>query len=885
VTPDRLSSDPGALQPGTRIGHYAIVEKLGEGGEAIVYRARDLTLDRDVALKTPRAELASAAERAHLMREARTASRLSHPAIVPIHEVFEDLGRPWFAMGLVEGSTLRAILAQRVALPVEDVVRYGEMLADALRAAHAKHVLHRDVTPANVFVTPDGRLLLADFGMAFAPEAPDATTQATVGHRAAGTIGYMSPEQMMGRDIGPQSDVFSAGVVMYQMATGNRPFEGRTLGEVLDSTLNRPIAPIPSGRDIPEDLEHVIRKALARRLDERYTSAEEMFVDLRALRRRLESGGSGPLFEAPRPRSRARTAAAAAAAVAAILALAAAGAWAWLRLQEPPLPQAVPLQVTTGSGWEAGARISPVGTDIAYVAEGDDGNIDVWLVDARGGTPIRLTDDAARDRSPAWFPDGSAIAFVSDRSGTPGVWKVPRLGGQSATPIVANADEPAISPDGTRIAFTRPDAAGTRRIVVAPLADPAAAKMLTTDADGLWTHESPAWSPDGSTICYAAHTDLWVVPASGGKPGRLTKDGEADFEPAYSSDGRWVYFASMRGETTAIWRVPAAGGTPERVTMGSGPESEPSLSSDGARLTYSTFSLNSDIVVRSQKTGAEYRFGSERRELYPSFSPDGSAVVFVSEYVKSPPDLWIQSLAPDGRASGPPRRLTDHPGTVAYPSWSPDGRWIAYHRALEGQRDVWIVPAEGGVPARFTDDPAVDTHPAWSPDGTRIAFVSTRGGGISHIWLAPVAGGAPAGPAHEVTTGPLSHDQPAWSPDSSMLAFIATDAAGSGDVWVTRADAAEPGRRVTQGAAAEVVAWTNVPGQLVVSGTWKTGRRRLALVDVATGRAVPTGPDDPFGSQSDAGDFALSRDGRFLAFARQSAKGDIWVLVASRGRY
>ena len=884
MTVPRPAYDPGALPPGTRVGRYAILEKLGEGGEAIVYRARDLTLDRDVALKTPRVEFASPLESAHLLKEARAASRLSHPSIVPVYEVFEEHGRPWFAMGLVEGATLREVLAQRGELPAEDAARYGEMLADALHAAHTKQVLHRDVTPSNIVITPDGRLFLTDFGLAVVPAEPEAVTIPMAGKHAAGTLGYMSPEQMMGRPSGPQADVFSAGVVLYEMAAGRRPFGGQTLGEVLDATLNSPLPPISGTAGIPADLEHVIRKALARRLDERYSSAGDMLIDLRALRRRLESGSSHPVIEPPRRRWPRKTAVAAGAAVAAVVAVAALAAWAWRLSQPASLPQAVPSQVTTGSGWEAGARISPVGSDIVFVAEGQDGNIDIWLVDTRGGSPIRLTDDPAPDRSPAWFPDGSAIAFVSERGGAPGVWKLPRLGGQTATAVVAGAESPAISPDGTRIAFTRFDAAGSRRIVVAPLSDTGRANVLTTDADGLWNHESPAWSPDGQTICYAAHADLWIVPAAGGPAERLTTDGEADFEPAWSSDGRWVYFTSMRGQTTAIWRVSAGGGTPERVTMGSGPERQPSLSQDGMRLTYSTFNLNSNLVVRAEQTGKEHEFGGERRELYPAFAPDGSAVVYVSDQLKSPPDLWIQPLAPDGSPGGPARRLTDHPGTAAYPSYSPDGRWIAYHRALDDQRDVWIVPAAGGAPLRFTDDPAVDIHPAWSPDGKHIAFVSERGGG-SRIWIAPVAEGRPAGQARRLTAGGLSEDQPSWSPDSSMVAYLVTDVAGIGDVWVADARAAGPGRQVTRGADADVVVWTGTPGRLLVSGRWGSNRLRLMRVDAATGAAVPVEPSNPFGAEADSGDFAMSRDGRLLAIVRQIAKGDIWVLEAARGRY
>jgi Tol biopolymer transport system component/tRNA A-37 threonylcarbamoyl transferase component Bud32 len=884
VSESQPFGEPDTVAPGTRVGRYSIVEKIGEGGEAIVYRARDDALERDVALKTPRRGFGAARDNARLLREARAASRLSHPCIVPIYEVFEHEGRPWFAMGLVEGATLRSVLRQRGALPAEDVARYGEMLADALRAAHAKRVLHRDVTPANIFITPDGRLLLADFGMAHVPPDPDAYTVTISGEQAAGTLGYMSPEQMMGREVGPQSDIFSAGVVLYQMATGDRPFGGSSLGEVLDAVLNRDVPPLSTAARVPADLEYVIRKALARRLDERYAKADDLFVDLRALRRRLESGTTGPVFAPPSRRWTRKRAVAWAGAAAALMALAALGVGAWRLTRSEGLPTSVPFQVTSASGWEAEAKISPAGSDIAYVAEGADGNVDIWLVDARGGNPIRITDDPAPDRHPAWFPDGSAIAFASERGEVSGVWKVPRLGGQSPTPILSAAGSPAISPDGSRVAFTRLDAGGTRRIAVAPLRDTSAVTILTTASDGLWNHDSPAWSPDGRTICYSTQTDLWTVDAAGGKPQRLTKEGEADFEPAWSADGRWVYFTSMRGQTTAIWRVPAGGGAAERVTMGSGPERQPSLSLDGTKLVYSTFNLNSNLVVRDIRTGREVEFGGERRELYPAFAPDASAIVYVSDQVKSPPDLWIQPLSADGSPAGQARRLTDHPGTAAYPSYSPDGRWIAYHRALEGRRGIWIVPAAGGPPAQFTTESAVDIHPVWSPDGRTIAFVSERGGG-SHIWLAPVADGKPAGPARQLTDGPDSHDQPAWSPDSATLAYVAIGAAGTGEVWLVDAKAGGPGRQLTHGAGADVVAWGASPDQLLVSGAWGSSRLQLMRVDAATGRAVPALPPNPFGSQADSGDFAISRDGRLLVIVRQAAKGDVWLLEATRGRY
>ena len=224
--------------------------------------------------------------------------------------------------------------------------------------------------------------------------------------------------------------------------------------------------------------------------------------------------------------------------------------------------------------------------------------------------------------------------------------------------------------------------------------------------------------------------------------------------------------------------------------------------------------------------------------MSPAFAPDGSAIVYSSDEAKSPPDLWVQPLAPDGRPGASPRRLTDQPGSATHPSYSPDGRWVASYRVVEGQRDIWIVPAAGGTPVRFTDDPAADLHPAWSPDGRQIAFVSERGGG-SHVWLAPVTGGKAAGPARVLTTGPATCLDPAWSPDSSTIAYSAADSSGAADVWLIDARGVGAPRRVTRGANAYTVSWGADPGQVLVAGMWGKAALQLMSVDAATGRAVP----------------------------------------------
>jgi Tol biopolymer transport system component len=632
---------------------------------------------------------------------------------------------------------------------------------------------------------------------------------------------------------------------------------------------------------MPPELDRIIRKALARRLDERYASAADLAVDLRALHRRLVSGTYEHV--APNPRRRWRTRGVA---TAAVLGLSALAAWSWSAARPAGIPEATPHQVTSAAGWEAEAKISPDGREIVYAAEAPDGNVDIWIADSEGSSnPRRLTDGPALDRSPAWYPNGRGIVFASEQGGMSSVWRVGRLGTDTPTLIVENAREPAISPDGSRLAFTRPGRDGHQRILVASLDAVAAPAVLTTDADGLWDHEYPAWSPDGKTICYGGHTDLWKVGVASRRTERLTSDGEADYEPTWSPDGKWIYFTSLRGGTTAIWRIRASGGAPERVTLGSGPESQPSLSADGTRLSYSTFSATPNIAIRTLPAGHEYELGGGRSEAGPGLARDGSAVAYSSDSLKSPPDLYVQKLGTSGAPMGQARRLTEFPGSSTHPSFSPDGRWVAFYRVLDSQRDIWIVPVEGGEASRFTDDPAADYHPDWSPDGRQIAFVSERGGG-AHLWSRPVKDGKADGPARRLTDGPSGQMAPSWSPDSSLVAFIATDDRQATEAWIVDVQRPLSTRQVTHGAEARRVGWMgDGTGSLLVSGLWGTGRLELRVVGIRDGRVRPVGAPGLFGHQDSSGEFSATPDGRLLAVERVAATGDVWVVTATRGRY
>lgn len=280
--------------PASKVGHYEITSVLGQGGMGTVFRARDLNLGRQVALKRPLPDLAADADaRRRFMQEARAASSLSHPNVVPIFEVFEHEGTPWLAMELVEGESLRAVLQRRGMLPLMEVLDYAVGLADALQAAHAKNILHRDVNPRNVLIGTDGRARLSDFGLARRYIVPgsesSAVTESAGGTQPGGVVGtpgYMSPEQALGRAVDPRSDLFSLGAVIYEMCTGRPAFSSSTRGEALDAVLHRePDAIARFNYEIPVEIERIVRKCLAKLPEERYQHASDLIVDLRAFRR------------------------------------------------------------------------------------------------------------------------------------------------------------------------------------------------------------------------------------------------------------------------------------------------------------------------------------------------------------------------------------------------------------------------------------------------------------------------------------------------------------------------------------------------------------------------------------------------------------------------
>ncbi len=739
---------------GETISHYRILEKLGEGGMGVVYRAEDTRLGRMVALKFLPADVNQDENARHrFLREARAASALDHPNIYTIHEVDETAdGRAFICMAYYDGESLQSKL-RGTPLPVDEAVAIAAQVADGLSSAHAAGIVHRDIKPENVMITRDGVAKIVDFGLV--KRASDA--RLTTDGAALGTVAYMSPEQVRGEDVDARSDLFSLGAVLYEMLTGRPPFRGDHPASVLYSITNDPVdAPSHTNHRVPAELDRIVVKALAKDLGSRYASASQLSADLRGL-------GLATVAATPARAGRRLLWTLALAAIAVVVALGV--IWTQRRSATDiarvthdtpagaPASRRTTSQLTFGSSLEDWPAWSPDGARLAYSAEADGfKHLFVWSRDS--GNAGQVTRGDFDDIQAAWSPDGNAIAFVRANTAAGKLSPTDVLGyfNESAhvyvldvaagatRKLIDNAFNPSYSPDGSTILV---DAAwaGARRIWTTD-ARGRNPKQLTTDASEAVVHVSPAWSPDGTRVVYCrvqnTRADIEVFDLATQTTVRLTDDWFNDLDPVWSPSGRYVYFSSNRGGGLNLWRVAVDGSTPrapEQVTTGAGDDLQPSISPDGSRLAFVALGLNSDLwrLPLDPKSGkptraADALIATTREDSRAAWSPDGSTIAFNSDRLGDM-NLWLHSLL-----DGSERRLTTGAGGDYQANWSPDGQRIAFFSSRSGNLDIWTVGLADSAMRQLTSDPGLDVNPFFSPDGTMIAFQSDRGG-RSELWV------------------------------------------------------------------------------------------------------------------------------------------------------
>lgn len=771
----------------------------------VVYKAYDSKLERTVALKFLAAHLLYDDEaKARFLREARTAAVLNHPNICPIYETDEADGKPFLAMALLKGETLEALIAKGP-LATEDALEFGRQVADGLQAAHAQGIVHRDIKPDNIFISPDRRATIMDFGLARLTQSSRLSSPG----QTVGTAAYMSPEQALGSDGDAQSDLWAFGVTFHQMLSATLPFPGDHITEVLYSIVNENPAGLPD--EIATEVQGIVGKLLSKEPAERYQNASEL---LQAIDELQAPDPLAPVASGVVP-DRFLVVAAIALAVTAG-ALNVISRWS----NEPtPITTAEAIPLTSLAGREERSAFSPDGDQVAFSWNGPGlDNYDIYVQRLGSITPQRITDHPDWESSPAWSPDGGSIAFLRETGDTESellVTAMPDGPERLVTTLIAAARHGlGWSKDGKFI--VAPDVAGeaSRPVVVLVDAQSGEKRVLVEAPAGSVEARFPAYSPNGESVAFETIRGPWlgdafVVAASGGAPRRL------NLTRGYSEGLAWlagsravVYSRSSPQARRSLWYA-SIGGDVRELEIGES-ASEPAISPDGTRLAFSERVSQYDLV-RVGLTGADKiarpYISSTRFDGNPQYSPDGSRILFSSSR-SGVVEIWVCDV--DGENA---RQLT-FSGGAGSPHWSPDSSRVAFDSTVDGNSEIMVVAASGGEPIRITTDPASDYVPTWSSDGQWVYFASDRTG-VPQLWKASVDGeSAPVAVTKGVGLYGIE------SPDGEYIYYANTRSKESA-IWrmTTSTGNAEP---VVEGVSS---GWAN----------WSIGTDGIYYVDAAIG--------------------------------------------------
>jgi serine/threonine protein kinase/WD40 repeat protein len=814
---------------GNHIGRYEVLARLGSGGMGEVYKVYDPSLDRPVALKILPADVVGDEDRLRrFIQEAKSASSLNHPHIVTIYEVGQvvleglafraaesALGDAadsasrtihYIAMEFIDGDTLRARI-HRDRTDLKRLLEFMAQVADGLSKAHQTGIVHRDLKPDNIMITPDSYAKILDFGLAKLveprrpitgqnTEAATALMEYTQPGVVMGTLGYMSPEQVQGRNIDHRSDIFSFGCILFEAATGRRPFEGDSLIDTLHKIVYSQAPPVVEfNPEAPVELQRIIRKCLAKDPDARYQSIKDVAIDIRDLIREYDSqpplsslsfatAAQPPvLTEAPqairagRMSNRGRQAAFAVVA----LVLLAVGAFAFFKfvsqkhmvnLSREPFKE-VKLTRLTSTGNVTGAAISPDGKYVAQVIS-EGGRQAIAMRQVATNSNVKIVEPVeGQIFAPVFSPDGNYVYYVLAENNKPArtLFRVPALGGDPRRVLLDIDSAITFSPDGKRIAFVRYYISSEESVLIVADADGSNEQRLATRRSPEFFNPEahicgPAWSRDGKVIACSA---------SGAGPSgkmniiaiRLEDGSQQEITPA-----RWQSVAGLSwlASGTGLLVVAQEQGSPSQVWLVSYPDGRSRMISNDLN-SYNGLSVTADSTAlvtlqREQISNIWLAAGASPNLARPvtsgtgkygglSWTPDGKIVYASSATGAS--DIWIMEADGTGQ-----KQLTFKSGNNILPSVTPDGRYIFFASDRKGSFHIWRMDLDGSNPVQMTQG-TLDYYPQPTPDGKWVIYPSYSAVRPT-LWKVPVEGGDPV----QLTTRLTEY--PSVSPDGKFIA-------------------------------------------------------------------------------------------------------------------
>ena len=758
--------------------HYKILEKLGEGGMGVVYKALDTRLNREVAIKfLPHHIAPTEEERQRFKVEAQAAAALNHPNIATIYAVEEVDGETFIVMEYIKGRELKDIIHSIFpkVLDMRMVLEYAIQIAEGLQAAHEEGVMHRDIKSANIMITEKDQVKIMDFGLAKIRGGDELTKE----HSTLGTAVYMSPEQALGKkDIDYRTDIWSFGVVLYEMLTGQLPFRSEYDSAILYAILNEKPEAIKEKRaDVPIEIENVIFKCLYKDREIRYPSCDEILNNLKKF-----TGASGSeKIATPMKRTRKKSKK-----IKTIISMTAGLSFILLalfvfvlifqkKLKDPRIVNIRPLFASTAV-MQIAPKLSPDGTRVLYDSD-QAGNLDIWVMQLVSGAKRNLTEDFdGIDGSPIWSPDGEFIAFSSSREGG-GIFVTSEFGGTVRRIVSLSLKDfrgLSWSPDGKKMAY---NLAGKIYIVPAEGGKPIEVNLSHSVRLG------PTWFPNSDRLAYVPYEQVWSVGLDGSSPMLMLNKPGLLFPPTWSGDGKYIFFKwNRRGMRDIWWATADKSGNlnGEIKPLSSGLNiGNFSISNDGLKLVYGTIDYQHNIYsLPIHKNGvlslADAKPITNEKWYLPketvlSLSTDLQWIAF-NIWRGGYNQIWIVQKNGENL-----RQVTDDSTVNWGGRWGPDGEHIIY----PSNGKMYKISIKGGpASAMALPDTADQTWFSWSPDKKKIAFMSNRTGNLD-VWLMPANGGK----EEQLTTHKENDYCPLWSPDGNVISF-GSDRSGSHEIYL-----------------------------------------------------------------------------------------------------